>query len=522
MTGRWHDPDAEDLIGTPADRAAVFDHLLAATLRRQAISSAKARLYDINPVRDMGRFRNHLTGARTPAEVWYALALLSNTRHDRHLKVEPVEGGLPVPADVTARSVRNYADAAACTAPRAPVRLATDFSGDTPLLFLADWGHGLKPAQGIAEGSVLTSVNGMSFDDYVQRIEPFHCHSTPAFFWYHLPSHIVRRGGELPDAMHEDRLSLGFATEQGEVSWTLDFTDPDTLTLPGHDLRYEGWPVALERPSFRLLRHPGRSILALDWHRFGITLVPDTVALMQFCAACDLLDHALIFDATRSRGGDYGGYLLQRLASRPFRINFGDLRLSDAIPGVIVDVLAEDEAALKAGDRTPAQIAAMGWRRDWLLGGVTRALSDGLETTVPVPFKCAHQPAMGDGILHPAALHFRGPIVCLTMPFAGSHIDQVVAQLRDNKLCYQIGMPLGGYSKTWVGTEVIRLPNGRPLARFGWSCGNTLRPNGEVLESNPAIPHVSLPPSRANHRNHHSLLVRAALDAVGRAQTPQP
>lgn len=515
MTGRWHDPDAEDLIGTPADRAMVFDHLLAATLRRQTKSAAKTRTYGIDPVRDMGRFCGHLVDARTPADAWYALALLSNTRHDRHLRVDPVEGGLPVPADVMARNLRHPAEAAACTAGHAQIRLVTDLSGTAPLVFLADWAEGIAPPPGVGEGSVVASVNGLSFDDYVRQIEPYHCHSTPAFFWYHLPAHLVRRGSELPDRLHRDRLTLGFATDRGEVPWTLDFVDPETVTLPAHDPRYAGWPVAMDRPSFRLLLHPERRVVALDWRGFGRTLVPDTDALMALCQARGLLNHGVIFDATRSRGGNYGGYLLQRLASRPFRINFGDLRLSDAISSVLADVLAEDAADLAKGDRTPAQIAAMGWRRDWLQGDVTRALIEGgADTTVPVPFKCAHQPSVGDGIIHPETPHFRGPVACLTMPFAGSHIDQFVAQLHDNNLCHQIGLPLGGYSKTWVGTEVIRLPDGRPLARFGWSCGNTLRPNGEVLESNPAVPHTILAPSRSNHREHHALLVKVALEVL--------
>jgi len=112
-------------------------------------------------------------------------------------------------------------------------------------------------------------------------------------------------------------------------------------------------------------------------------------------------------------------------------------------------------------------------------------------------------------------VHFSGPIVCLTMPFGGSHIDQVVAQLADNGLCYQIGMPLGGFSKTYVYDEVLRLPgSGIPLARFMWSCGNTVRPNGEVLEGNPAIPHESIPQTRDNFRHHHRQLVERAVDAL--------
>lgn len=51
------------------------------------------------------------------------------------------------------------------------------------------------------------------------------------------------------------------------------------------------------------------------------------------------------------------------------------------------------------------------------------------------------------------------------MPFGGSHIDQVAAQIADNRMCgAHIGMQLGGFSKTWDGTEILRLPSGQAIA----------------------------------------------------------
>jgi len=516
QTHRWHDAAAEDLIGTPAERAQLFDHLVAATQRRQAISPAKNRLFDINVARDMGRHREALVGARTPAQMWYALWALSNTRHDKHLRVHPVEGGLPVPPEVLATAIHRHDALNAHPAPRAGVELATDFSQDAPFLFLVQAARGVALPEGLEPGARLIGINGLTIDDYLARVAPWFTYSTPAYFWYHLPAHIVRRSSNLPDACYGDRLTLVFRTDQGsERSVDLPYAASSEFLWPPAAPRYAGWHPGPRCQSFDLHRHPDARVIALDWHGFGPTLPEDVDALMAYCGDAGLLDHDIIFDATRCRGGNFGGYLLQRLASRPFRINLGNLRLSDVIEDVIEEILAEDRADIAAGRLNADQYRATGWRRDWLLTDVKQALAANLAETPAVPFKCAHQPSDGDGVLAPAAVHFSGRIACITMPFAGSHIDQVVAQLHDNGLCTQIGMPLGGYSKTWVGSEVLRLPgSGRPLVRFEWSCGNTIRPNGDVLESNPALPHIPLPQTRDNLHRHHALLVDAALDVL--------
>lgn len=511
---RWHDTNSTDLIGTRAERAQLFEHLVAATLRRQAISPAKNRLFGIDVARDMGRHRDALLDASTPAELWYALNLLSNTRHDRHLQVEAVPGGLTPPADIEARKIRNYGALDSCGAPRLDIELATDFGGDRPRLFLAAVAPNLALPAGLEIGAFLIAVNGLPLDQYIASIEPYHCYSTPTFFWYHLPHHIVRQGSELP--AHSQQLLLTFETASGPVDITLPYRDPKSF-IPPRPIRYAGWSCLGEWDSCRLHLAPDAAIIALEWLGFGPTLCADVDALMALCAEQGLLGHDLIFDASISRGGDYGGYLLRVLAKTRFRINLGDLRRCDAIAGIIEEVLAEDDEALASGRLNQGQVAATGWRKRWLLEAVLPSLSeDG--STPAVPFKCAHQPMDGDGWLEPAETHFTGPMVMLTMPFGGSHIDQVAAQIADNQMCIaHIGMPLGGFSKTWVGTEILRLPSGQPIAAFQWSCGNTIRPNGEVLESNPAIPDRPFPVTRDNYRTHHAdMLDQACALLLGR------
>ncbi|WP_374832059.1 hypothetical protein [Paenochrobactrum pullorum] len=515
---RWNDTHAEDLIGTIKDRADLYDYLVEKTLHRQAISPAKNKLFDINVARDMAHHRNDILNASTPAELWYALAKLSNTRHDRHLSVEPVEGGLPLPAELQARIRFNHTDKRADHAPRVGIELKTDFSSNQPFVFLSGYALNFEADKSAELGARLISINGRSFDEYVALTEPYFCYSTPHFYWYHMPNEIIRRTGLIPEWLQPATLALEFEDKIGTVqNLTLDYQPANHWQWAETLSPYNGFEQVLDTPSFTLHTDKAKDTIIIQWHGFGKSLTTDVDALMAYAQTHQHLGHNIIYDATRSRGGDFGGYLLQHLSSQPIRINFGDLRLSDAIEAVIATVLGEDDAAIAEGNLNLAQLNACRWRRDWLLGTVLNDLKAGKAKTAAIPFKCAHQPESGSGILPPAPVHFTGKIVMLTVPYAGSHIDQVAAQLCDNKMCHHIGMPLGGFSKTWTHEEVLTFPRtGQKIASFAWSCGNTIRPNGEVLESNPAMPDAYFPITRGNHLTHHAKMVAMALDYFNR------
>ena len=75
-------------------------------------------------------------------------------------------------------------------------------------------------------------------------------------------------------------------------------------------------------------------------------------------------------------------------------------------------------------------------------------------------------------------------------PRRGSHLDQFIAIVKDNELGHYIGMPSGGYSNTWEWEETLTLAGYRsgPVVQVMYNIGHTIRPNGEVLEGNPALP----------------------------------
>jgi hypothetical protein len=113
-------------------------------------------------------------------------------------------------------------------------------------------------------------------------------------------------------------------------------------------------------------------------------------------------------------------------------------------------------------------------------------------------------------------MHFRGSLVCWFGPYGGSHLDQFASIVVDNKLAYTMGMPAGGYSNTWEWEEVLVFPtNKRPVVEFMWSIGHTIRPNGEILEGNPAQVDEFMPVTRDNYRGYYELLLSRTLEHLG-------
>ena len=94
--------------------------------------------------------------------------------------------------------------------------------------------------------------------------------------------------------------------------------------------------------------------------------------------------------------------------------------------------------------------------------------------------------------------------------------DSFAAIVADNDLAYFIGMPAGGYSNTWEWEETLIFPiSKKPVVGYMWSIGHTIRPNGEVLEGNPAAVDEYVPQTRDNYRDYYPLLVSMALEHLG-------
>ncbi|MHC5040102.1 MAG: hypothetical protein ACYTHM_22570, partial [Planctomycetota bacterium] len=212
-----------------------------------------------------------------------------------------------------------------------------------------------------------------------------------------------------------------------------------------------------------------------------------------------------------------GAYAIQRFTAKPFRTTFGNVRISDITEAFVRKRREKKDAmgTIEDGGITETMDDGV-WQLDWLENDVMEAVRAGRAFSDNVPFKLAHLPKDADGILHPAEVHFRGPMVCLLGPHGGSHLDQFAAIIVDNGLARTLGMPAGGYSKTWIWDEVLRFPkSGKPVVEFRWCIGQTLRPNGEVLEGNPAMVEEWIPVTRENYLRHYDILLSRALELLG-------
>jgi hypothetical protein len=501
-----------------ADREALFDYILKKTMEREAFSPIKNRALGLDVEREMLRFRDEMIAADMDEKLYYALVKISNARKDRHLRVRLVEGGLSL-SDTTGGAQENYPVPGTAVL-HAPIRFATDYG--TPgqyFVFVADFARDIAEFSGGIEpevGDRLLAINGGAFSEYVEDIEPYHRYSTVNGFWWQLAAWIPQKSYQFPRSFYREKLELELERQNGErYTLVLPFLPSETISWKGHGTqRYSGFDQVFSTPTFDLHVAEGKPVLLLNWHGFVGSLVDDVDRLMEYAAQHDLLDHAVIVDATRSRGGSLGAYAVRRLSPRPFKTTFGNLRISDAAEAFVDDQMQRLRA--RTFSPRPGELDDGTWRLEWFEGDVTKAIEAGQRYTNNVPFKTQHLPHNSDGIIDPADVHFRGSLVCWFGPYGGSHLDQFASIVVDNKLAYTMGMPAGGYSNTWEWEEVLVFPtNKRPVVEFMWSIGHTIRPNGEILEGNPAQVDEFMPVTRDNYRGYYELLLSRTLEHLG-------
>ncbi len=498
--------------GTPEDREALFDYILTKTLEREAFSSIKNQKLNLDIKAGMLRFKDEMIAANTNEMLFNALTKISNARKDRHLSVNLIEGGL----NLSQMEERH-----------APIRFAVDYG--TPgayFFFVSDLAKNLdefvtENMPGI--GDKLLAVNGQPIQDYFNIAEPYHRYSTINGLWWKfaeaLPTQTYRIS---PTLEHETFTSLLERKNGEQYTLVLAYLEPESIVWEGFykahgEHRYPGFSLDFATETYDLYRNDaGKKVLLLDWYGFREKLVEDMDRLMEYASEHKLLDYALIWDGTRSRGGSKGAYAIQRLSPKPFKTTFGNVRISDISEEFIRDRKQRYEKRKLTDSGVQETIDDGTWLMDWLENDVTQAIKLGQAYSNNVPFKLAHLPKYSDGISEPADVHFSGPLVCLFGPHGGSHLDQFASIVVDNKLGYSIGMPAGGYSNTWEWEETLVFPiSKKPVVEFMWSIGHTIRPNGEILEGNPAQMDVYLPITRDNYLDYYEILLSRALDYIG-------
>lgn len=516
------EPDTAERFdaGTVADREALYDFLVEATMEWDAFASLPNHPYykrhpkGLDVAEEMEEYREELLAADTDEKMWFVLHKISNIRKDRHLQVTPVEGGLVVPDSLQVEL-------------EAPLVFKVDYSDlNDRFFFIADRGIGIEEIvqnRTPELGDRLRSVNGRTVEEYIEAIRPYQRYSSENHFWWHVGAEITRTSSHLPHSDFYDSdlegVKLGLETVGGEeYEIDLPYSDPSDIQWEGHAAReYPGFalvPGMDEFETFDLHRpdDPGLSMILLDWHGFRPDILEAVDALMEYAQTEGILDHHVIVDATRSRGGGRGSYAVQRLQSQPHRGTFGNLKVSEAMERWVDDRLEE----FRTGEADPASVDDGSWKRDWLETDVRRAIEEGRRYTNDVPFKGAHLPRWADGIIDPAPVHFRGELTVWLGPRGGSHLDQFAAQVVDNDLGHVMGMSAGGFSNTWQATETLRFPTtGQPIVTYQWSLGHSIRPNREILQYNPAEVHEYVPQTRDNYFEYHAQLLERTLERLG-------
>ena len=475
----------------------LFDEIISKTEKREAFSEIKEKNIGFSALEDMKALRSEFVASKTETDLYYALQKLSNARRDRHLRVSPVDGGLQAP------------DRASCVS--APLHVLPDLSDIlSPTFFVAEVGEGLTSPK---VGDVIVGVNGRSMAEYMNEFTPWIRHSSlHGLYWrmaYQLPTQV----STVPPSLYSGQLDLTLENSSGQ---RYDVTLPYSGVCQGFDLmaRYPGFVEIMRRENFNVLIDRNRQMILLQWLDSKYSLIQDIIDLMEYAGREQILDYDMIIDVTFSGGGSRGAYAIQRLVDRPFRVTFGNVRLSD-----LGKQLIEDFASSEPNTEEPDIIGlnlSRSWLIDWARTDAMEAIRRGDKYTPAVPFKLAHLPKDSDGILQPAPVHFSGEVAIMNArTWGGSHLDQFMVMFVDNDLATFIGMPTGGYSNTWEGDEVLVLPEtGRPLVRFMWSIGHTLRPNDAILEGNPAQPDVYIPLTRHNSQGYHQILFGRAIGAL--------
>ncbi len=498
----------------PADREQLYEYIIEKTKIREAFSPIKNEIMAFDPLEEMMAYKEEMINADKDEELFAVLMKISNARRDRHLSISTIDEGLEID-DTT--------DLAA------PIIFRVDYTDDDNyFLFVGDYAKNIGDYSGeyLPEiGDKLLGVNGKSFSDFFNEIIPYTRYSSIKGLWKSVAAEMTLKNHQHPLSMMNEELVLELEKITGEkyeiaipylVSDDIDWLD----TYKSHgENRYTGFELLLDRDTYDLYTSPDhKNLLLIDWYGFQDHIIEDMDFLVDYASENNMLDYDIIWDGTRSRGGSLGAYAVQRLFPKEFKTTFGNVKISDVIPIFIERRERSYEQRRDVLDGGVTELLDDGtWLIEWLRTDVTEAIERGDEYSNNVPFKLAHLPKDSDGIIFPAEKHFSGKAVCLFGPHGGSHLDQFASIVVDNNLAYTVGMSTGGYSNTWEWEEDLVFPvSGKPVVSFMWDIGHTIRPNGEVLEGNPAQVDKYIPQGRENYLNYYDLLLEEALSYLNR------
>ncbi|MEL7147043.1 MAG: hypothetical protein AAFO69_11790, partial [Bacteroidota bacterium] len=408
---------------------------------------------------------------------------LSTLRQDAHLTIRKVSGGL----DYNRNAVVS------------PIKFTPDFSGKLHHFFVSDTAKNIDVGQTVEITDQLVAVNDIPIAAYIAKLQPFMIHSTENNLRWKLARYLTLRYDLFDESLYNgDTIRYQLQKSDGtRYTAAVGYASPGAIKWQGNGKPdFKGFSKVMQRQNFNLYVSDNKpTVLLIDWRDLEWQLGRDLRALMRYTRKHDLLGHDVIFYAPFSSGGRGSPKVVRRLTGKAFKTTFGNLRVSD---------LTNRFAANRKGKI-----------KKW----VDKAVSEGSDYTSNEPFKLRYFKAGSTGIMKPAKKHFSGKVVGVFSSLGGSNLDQMAAMIIDNQLMPTIGYPTGGFSNTWELHEVIRCPDsGEKLVRYYWTVGHTIRPNGEVLEGNPAIPGELIPLTRQNYPQYWEKLIDRALQILANTQ----
>ncbi len=511
--------------GTVEDREALFDYLVEKTMERDAFASLQEHPVHrehpagIDVIAEMEQHREALINAETDEEMWHALRKISNARRDRHLGISPIENGLERPDHLDIEV-------------EAPLSFKVDFGDkDNRFFFVADLAEDIEDhvtGEVPSLGDRLVTVEGRTTEEHVEAMRPHKRYSIEDPLWWLIGDEITRTWDTYYGYSHHlphdefyggepDILSLELERQDGSrYQLEVPYMNPDDIEWQGHTERdYPGFSPVDELSGYESYRNiylsdNGKPVVIIDWFGFRGD-VPDAMDhLMEYAEEHNLLDYHVIVDATRSRGGSNGAYVLARLQNERFKTTAHNLMISDVSERWVRDRIEQ----MRENPPEHSRGQNLVYEKEWLKTDALKAIENGSYYTNNVPFKGV-QPKWGDRFINPADKHFTGGLTVWLAPHGGSHLDQFASQVADNDIGHIMGMAAGGYSNSWSTSSVLRFPTtGKPIVEYEWSMGHSIRANDEILQYNAAEPHEYIPQTRDNFFEYHPMLLERTMERL--------
>lgn len=471
-------------IGTAEEREALFDTLVDRTLQWEAWSPFKERKNATDYPIDAEALRDDFVNASSELDLVIALQKLSNLRQDRHLFVDEE---FP---DVSNQQTET------------PIKFWPDFSGAALKIFVSDTAINFSTysSQSLTLGDEVIAVNGIDIETYYESLIPFLRFSTiNGARWEFAEALSIKRTLFDPSLYRFDN-TVQYTLKRGNGTNYLislpysnedyKFTDSGARSLPGYELLLQTIDVDM------YVKYLDENIIVLlRWKDFE-DVANTAFNIIQKAKERNLLSANVILDIAESSGGSGAPDLLRILAQEPFQTTWGNVKIGDYLDD------------FKQGFSGPV--------REWLDNDVEEARANDEEFSPNVPFKLQYFSKTETGIMNPGEERFAGKVVLISGSNTGSQVDQCAAMLIDNDVAIvSLGMPCGGYSNTWEYEPLLNFPEGsNNWFEYHWNIGHTIRPNGEVLEGNPAIPEYPYLLTSENFASYYDQMIQAAEDTL--------